>query len=115
MRAARDSDLRSHALLRSLCRCPRPSARSSSRRPCLNRPLYEPPPPKRNSLALQQNVTTSAAQVHEPVYAFVEATGEGERSEFNEVVKRLDVLHTEYVHKQVRSARHGALKTVNLF
>jgi hypothetical protein len=35
------------------------------------------------------------------VYAFVEATGEGERSEFNEFVKRLDVLHTEYVHKQV--------------
>ena len=37
----------------------------------------------------------------EPLYAFVEPTGEGERSEFNEFVKRLDVLHTEYVHKQV--------------
>ena len=43
------------------------------------------------------------------MYAFVDTTGEGERSEFNEFVKRLDVLHTEYVHKQVRA--HGtALK-----
>jgi hypothetical protein len=35
------------------------------------------------------------------VYAFVDTTGEGERSEFNEFIKRLEVLHTEYVHKQV--------------